>query len=112
MEVVRPDVDAYVLELLCMRTVGAKDFFETREGVYRVLPPLTHVLAETGPRWAKAIGPVTEKAARTLDQAREQVATMSSSGILEQLSSSLSRQGVTRVGEPSCRVVGGNGLDG
>jgi hypothetical protein len=71
MEAVRTEVDAFVLELLRSRTFGAKDFFETREGVCRVLPPLTRVLAETGPRWAKAIGPVAEMVARTLNQARE-----------------------------------------
>jgi CRISPR-associated endonuclease Cas1 len=71
MEAVRPEVDAYVLELLRTRTFGARDFFETREGVCRVLLPLTHVLAETAPRWAKAIGPVAEKVARKLNQARE-----------------------------------------
>jgi CRISPR-associated endonuclease Cas1 len=78
MEAVRPDVDAYVLELLRTRTCGAKDFFETREGVCRVLPPLTHVLAETGPRWVKAIGPVAEMVARTLNQVREPAVTVPS----------------------------------
>jgi hypothetical protein len=76
MEVVRPDVDAYVLELLRTRTFSAKDFFETRDGVCRVLPPLTHVLAETGPRWAKALGPIAEQVAQTLNRAREPVTTV------------------------------------
>ncbi len=95
MEAIRPEVDAYVLELLRSRTFAAKDFFETREGVCRVLPPLTHVLAETGPRWAKAIGPVAEKVARTLNQAREPSSTMRSaaaSAVLQGSSSANSAQ--------------------
>jgi CRISPR-associated endonuclease Cas1 len=62
-EPVRPDVDAYVLELLSARVFRASDFFETRQGICRVLPPLTHELAETAPRWAHRVAPVTEWAA-------------------------------------------------
>jgi CRISPR-associated endonuclease Cas1 len=63
MEAVRPDVDAYVLELLSSRVFRASDFFETRQGVCRVLPPLTHELVETATHWARRIAPVTEWAA-------------------------------------------------
>jgi CRISPR-associated endonuclease Cas1 len=66
MEAVRPAVDGYVLELLQTRTFVARDFFETREGVCRVLPPLTQVLAETAPRWARTIAPIAEWVARQL----------------------------------------------
>ncbi len=60
MEAVRPKVDAFVLELLRRRVFRASDFFETRQGVCRVLPPLTHSLAETAPTWAKGVAPVAE----------------------------------------------------
>ncbi len=60
MEAVRPQVDAYLLDQIETRTFSAKDFIETRKGVCRVLAPLTHTLAETTPRWAKAVGPVVE----------------------------------------------------
>jgi CRISPR associated protein, Cas1 family len=63
MEAVRPEVDAYVLELLSARVFGASDFFETRQGVCRVLPPLTHELVHTATRWAQRVAPVTEWAA-------------------------------------------------
>jgi CRISPR-associated endonuclease Cas1 len=63
MEVVRPEVDAFVLELLQTRAFRASDFFETRQGVCRVLPPLTHALAETATQWAQRIAPVAEWAA-------------------------------------------------
>ncbi len=64
MEPVRPEVDAYVLELLQGCIFRAADFFETREGVCRVLPPLTQALVETAPRWRMKIGPIAEWAAQ------------------------------------------------
>ncbi len=66
MEAVRPQVDAFLLELLQKRTFRVTDFFETRQGVCRVLPPLTHALAETAPLWAKRVAPVAERVARML----------------------------------------------
>lgn len=66
MEAVRPQVDAFLLELLRKRTFRTADFFETRQGVCRVLPPLTHALAETAPLWAKRVAPVAERVVRML----------------------------------------------
>jgi len=63
---VRPQVDAYLLDLLAARTFTAKDFVETRKGVCRVLAPLTHTLAETTTQWARAIAPVVENVAGML----------------------------------------------
>ena len=64
MEAVRPEVDAYVLDLLAGRTFSAKDFVETRKGVCRVLAPLTHTLAETTSQWARAIAPSSRMSQR------------------------------------------------
>jgi hypothetical protein len=50
--------------LLRSHTFAAREFFETRQGVCRVLPPLKHQLAEMTPRWTKAIAPVAEGTAR------------------------------------------------
>jgi hypothetical protein len=72
MDAVRPDVDAAVLELLCTHTFRMRDFFENRQGVCRLLPPLTQLLAETAPQWAKAIAPVAEQVAKTLMRSAEQ----------------------------------------
>lgn len=66
MEAVRPQVDAFLLELIQKRTFRVADFFENRRGVCRVLPPLTHALAETAPLWAKRVAPVAEQAVRML----------------------------------------------
>ncbi len=69
MEAVRPMVDAFVLDILRTRVFRASDFFETRQGVCRVLPPLTHSLAETAPTWAKYVAPVAERVAHVLGSA-------------------------------------------
>jgi CRISPR-associated endonuclease Cas1 len=68
MEIVRPDVDEYLLDLLALRVFSRRDFFETREGVCRVLPPLTHALAETSLRWATLIAPHAEALVKSLLQ--------------------------------------------
>lgn len=66
MEAIRPDVDSFVLDLLATRNFSAAAFHETREGVCRVLPPLTHTLTETGHVWAKLLAPIVEEVAQAL----------------------------------------------
>ena len=66
MEAVRPQVDAYLLDLLAARIFSTKDFVETRRGVCRVLAPVTHMLAETTGQWGRAIAPVVENVAAVL----------------------------------------------
>ena len=66
MEAVRPSVDAYVLDLLHERPLMKSDFAEDRRGVLRLLPPLTHRIAEAMPSWAAMLGPVVEHVARIL----------------------------------------------
>lgn len=66
MEVCRSEVDAYVLDLLQRQVFRASDFFETRQGVCRVLPPLTQMLCGTARQWALRVAPATEWVAQTL----------------------------------------------
>jgi CRISPR-associated endonuclease Cas1 len=66
LEAIRPDIDRYLLTLLRERTFAASDFYETRRGTVRLLPPLTHQLAETLPAWAEQLAPVAEQIAETL----------------------------------------------
>lgn len=66
MEPARPEVDAFALELLRNRVFRASDFHETRQGICRVLPPLTHLLAETAPTWARYVAPIAERTAHML----------------------------------------------
>jgi hypothetical protein len=65
-EAVRPVVDGYVLDLFKARPLTKADFAEDRRGVLRVLPPLTHRIAEAMPTWALALGPVVEHVATVL----------------------------------------------
>ncbi|MDQ3690973.1 MAG: CRISPR-associated endonuclease Cas1 [Chloroflexota bacterium] len=67
MEPIRPIVDAYAFELLASRPFAARDYHETRAGVCRVTPPLTHELAETLPRWRELVGRVAEDFATALE---------------------------------------------
>lgn len=65
-EPLRPVVDDALLTLLEERTFSAKEFFETRQGVVRLMPPLPQVLAEMSPRLAKVAAPVVEQVAQRL----------------------------------------------
>jgi len=66
LETVRPHVDAWLLNLLQVRTFQPRDFHETRTGACRILEPLTHELATTMPLWAEAVAPHAEAVAHTL----------------------------------------------
>jgi CRISPR-associated endonuclease Cas1 len=68
-EAVRPNVDAYLLQLISSRAFRANDFYETRKGVCRLLAPLTHELAETAPVWGELLAPVAEQVAAMLADA-------------------------------------------
>ena len=68
-EAVRPSVDAYLLSVLRARVFRADDFYETRRGGCRILPPLTHALAETTIEWAHHLAPVAEHVTRVLADA-------------------------------------------
>lgn len=64
LEAIRPDIDGYVLGMIGSTTFRLNDFHETRQGNCRILPPLTHLLAETMTLWRRVLGPVAEDLAR------------------------------------------------
>lgn len=66
MEPIRPLVDRWLLEFLDEREFSRRDFFETRRGIVRVLPPISAELSETARIWADAAGPLVESMAREL----------------------------------------------
>jgi CRISPR-associated endonuclease Cas1 len=70
MEAIRPQADEFVLELIRNREFAKNDFFETREGICRILPPLNREIAETAGKWRKLIAPVAEDVAQKLFKAR------------------------------------------
>jgi CRISPR-associated endonuclease Cas1 len=69
MEPVRPEIDAFALDVLESHTFRKVDFVETDDGHCRLLAPVTHELAETMPKWAQALAPIAEHVAHTLGQA-------------------------------------------
>jgi CRISPR-associated endonuclease Cas1 len=71
MEPVRPEVDAFVLDLVERRTFRKVEFIETSDGHVRLRSPLTHELAETMPQWAKSLGPITEHVAHAFGKAMD-----------------------------------------
>ena len=66
MEPIRPVVDRYLAGLIACRTFGARDFFETRTGVCRVVAPLTHELADTIGHWECLVLPLAQEVATML----------------------------------------------
>ena len=68
MEAVRAKVDDYVLNFLEQHAFKKNDFFETREGVCRLMPSISLDLARTGQSWSTVLGPVAEFVAKTLMQ--------------------------------------------
>ncbi len=66
LEVVRPDIDRYVLRLVAERHFRAEEFHETRTGQCRLMPSLAHELAATMPLWAREVAPTAERIAHLL----------------------------------------------
>ncbi len=66
LEPLRPVVERHVLQLLAVRHFRASDFHETRQGACRLLPLLTHELAEQLPTLARAVAPDAEAVAHLL----------------------------------------------
>ncbi|MFE0525851.1 CRISPR-associated endonuclease Cas1 [Streptomyces sp. NPDC058954] len=74
LEVVRPEIERYVLELVGEvgndpRDFHRNDFLENSEGQCRILAPLTHELAEQTVKWARTLAPVVEEFAAILAHA-------------------------------------------
>ena len=66
MEVVRPQVDAFVLDWITRETLKREWFSEQRDGNCRLMSALAIRLAETAPTWGRAVAPFAECLAQTL----------------------------------------------
>lgn len=66
LETVRPHVDRHVLDIITSKKLRAINFYETRTGQCRLLPPLTHQIAEALPQWSRAAVHTVETVARML----------------------------------------------
>jgi CRISPR-associated endonuclease Cas1 len=65
-EPLRPVIDDAVLELLNRRHLLADDLHETRQGSCRLVPPLTHEIAELAVAWQPLAGRWAERGAHLL----------------------------------------------
>src|SRR6266567_1660683 len=66
MEVVRPQVDAYVLDWILSRPLRREWFFEQRDGNCRLMASFAIRLSKTVPMWGRAVAPIAEWVARAL----------------------------------------------
>jgi len=66
MEVVRPQVDSYLLDWIVREPLRRDWFFEQRDGNCRLMGPFAMRLSETAPTWGRAIAPIAELVSRTL----------------------------------------------
>jgi CRISPR-associated endonuclease Cas1 len=68
-EATRPMAELHILRLLRSQPLRWRDFNEDSRGVVRVLPPLTHRLAEAMPGFATSLAPVVERIAHIVAKA-------------------------------------------
>jgi hypothetical protein len=59
-EVVRPHLESFLLNLITSRVFSKSDFYETQRGVFRVGAGLARQLAETMPAWRQLVAPHAE----------------------------------------------------
>ncbi len=69
MEIARPLAERHVLRLIRSQSFRRRDFTEDERGVVRVLPPLTHRIAEAMASFGQALGPVVEHVAQLFGSA-------------------------------------------
>ena len=79
LEVARPSVEAFVLDLAAERTFGRSDFHEAADGAVRVLMPLSHDLAAAMPLFGEATAPYVERVRNLLAGGVETKITRSNS---------------------------------
>ena len=70
-EPVRPQVEAFVLDMLASRTFRKAELVEALDGQVRLRPPLTHELCEAMPDMARWLAPYAERVAHMLGDAME-----------------------------------------
>jgi DNA-directed RNA polymerase subunit RPC12/RpoP len=76
MEVVRPDVDAFVLDWIRRGPLPRNHFFEQRDGNCRLMADFASTLSQTAPKWAQLVAPVAEWFARELNTPKRNRSTV------------------------------------
>src|ERR1035438_4758315 len=60
MEVVRPQVDAYLVDWITRHPLNREWFFEQRDGNCRLMAPFAARLSETAQTWGRSVAPIAE----------------------------------------------------
>jgi CRISPR-associated endonuclease Cas1 len=66
MEVVRPQIDGFLVDWVTREPLKREWFLEQRDGNCRLMAALAVKLSETAPTWGRAVAPIAEWVARTL----------------------------------------------
>ena len=66
MEVVRPQIDGFLVDLVTREPLKREWFLEQRDGNCRLMAALAVKLSETAPTWGRAVAPIAEWVAGTL----------------------------------------------
>ena len=66
MEVVRPEVDGFLVDWITREPLRREWFFEQRDGNCRLMSSLAVRLSETAPTWGRAVAPIVEWVAQSL----------------------------------------------
>ena len=67
MEAVRHHIDRWALAFLGSEKLTHEDFFEQRNGVCRILPPMGQILSETSGTWRDILQPLMRSVAARID---------------------------------------------
>jgi CRISPR-associated endonuclease Cas1 len=66
MEVVRPEVDGFLVDWITREPLRREWFFEQRDGNCRLMAALAVRLSESAPTWGRAVAPIAEWVAQSL----------------------------------------------
>jgi CRISPR-associated endonuclease Cas1 len=72
MEVVRPDVDTFVLDWIKRGPLPRNHFFEQRNGNCRLMAEFASILSQTSSKWAQLVAPVAEWFAREVTTSKNE----------------------------------------
>jgi CRISPR-associated endonuclease Cas1 len=72
MEVVRPDVDAFVLDWIKRGPLSRSHFFEQRDGNCRLMAGFASTLSQTALKWGHLVAPVAEWFAREIGTSKRE----------------------------------------
>jgi CRISPR associated protein Cas1 len=72
MEVVRPDVDAFVLDWIKRGPLSRSHFFEQRDGNCRLMAGFASTLSQTALKWGHLVAPVAEWFAREISNPKRE----------------------------------------